>query len=76
MMTNQTQPYGVDISKYQYSDDGSRKINFDKLNPQITFCGVRAGISWGYTDPWYSYSKAHLIAPRFDYHGCNHLGVT
>ena len=67
-MTNQNHIYGVDISKHQFSDDGKRKIDFDKLNPLIKFCGVRAGISWGYTDPWYSYSKAHLIAPRLDYH--------
>ena len=67
-MSNENQPYGVDISSHQYSGDGSRKVNFDKLNPLITFCGVRAGISWGYTDPWYTYSKAHLLAPRLDYH--------
>lgn len=67
-MSNQNQPYGVDISRYQYSQDGRQKINFDVLNPLIKFCGIRAAISWGYTDPWFSYSWASVTAPRLAYH--------
>ena len=63
-----TLPYGVDISSHQYSADGRQKVNFAMLNPLIKFCGVRAGISWGYTDRWYAYSKANLTVPRMDYH--------
>lgn len=67
-MNNQNQPYGVDISRYQYSQDGRQKINFDVLNPLIKFCGIRAAISWGYTDPWFFYSWTSATAPRLAYH--------
>jgi GH25 family lysozyme M1 (1,4-beta-N-acetylmuramidase) len=67
-LSNQNQPYGVDISKYQFSADGRIKINFDVLNPLIKFCGIRAAISWGYADPWFAYSWANIIAPRIAYH--------
>jgi len=60
--------FGIDISKHQYSQDGSRKPNFDLINQTCSFVGVRAGISWGYTDPWFSYSWEHIACPRLAYH--------
>lgn len=63
-----TLPFGIDISKYQYSSDGKQKPDFDKINATCDFVAVRAGISWGYTDPWFSYSWQHLDVPRLAYH--------
>lgn len=63
-----TLPYGVDISRHQYSADGKQKVNFAILNPLIAFIGIRAAISWGYTDPWFAYSWASVTAPRLAYH--------
>ncbi len=61
-------PRGIDISKYQYSSDGSKKPNFDIINAKCAFVGVRAGISWGYVDPWFRYTWEHLSVPRMAYH--------
>lgn len=43
-------PFGIDISRYQYGSKGE-KPNFDTINATCDFVAVRAGISWGYTDP-------------------------
>ena len=51
-------PLGVDISAYQFSSDGKRKPNFDIINAKCEFVAVRAGISWGYTDRWFSDRKS------------------
>ena len=61
-------PFGIDISKYQYSSDGKQKPNFDTINATCDFVALRAGISWGYTDPWFAYSWAHIVKPRLAYH--------
>ena len=61
-------PFGIDISRYQYSSDGKQKPNFDLMNAACDFIAVRAGISWGYTDPWFAYSWAHIVKPRLAYH--------
>lgn len=63
-----TLPFGIDISKYQYSSDGKLKPDFDLINEKCDFVAVRAGISWGYTDPWFSYSWERLTVPRLAYH--------
>ena len=63
-----TLPFGIDISRYQYSEDGSRKPDFDKMNATCDFVAVRAGISWGYIDPWFKYSWEHISVPRLAYH--------
>lgn len=63
-----TLPFGIDISRYQYSADGKQKPNFDTINATCDFVAVRAGISWGYTDPWFAYSWAHIVKPRLAYH--------
>lgn len=61
-------PFGIDLSRYQYSSDGKQKPDFDKINATCDFVAVRAGISWGYTDPWFAYSWAHIVKPRLAYH--------
>ena len=61
-------PLGIDISAYQFSSDGKRKPNFDIINAKCEFVAVRAGISWGYTDRWFSYNWQHLTVPRMAYH--------
>jgi len=61
-------PFGIDISRYQYSADGTQKPDFEKVNATCDFVAVRAGISWGYTDPWFSYSWANIVKPRLAYH--------
>ena len=63
-----TLPFGVDISKYQYGSNGQQKPDFDRLNAAADFVGVRAGISWGYADPWFSHSWQHITKPRLAYH--------
>jgi GH25 family lysozyme M1 (1,4-beta-N-acetylmuramidase) len=63
-----TLPFGIDISKYQYSSDGKQKPDFDKINATCDFVAVRAGISWGYTDPWFNWSWQHINKPRLAYH--------
>ncbi len=61
-------PFGVDISRYQYSSDGTKKPDFDKINATCAFVAVRSGVSWGYIDPWFRYSWEHLDVPRLAYH--------
>lgn len=61
-------PFGIDLSRYQYSQDGKQKPNFDVINAKCAFVGVRAGISWGYIDPWFRYSWDHIDVPRLAYH--------
>lgn len=63
-----TYPVGIDISKYQYSADGTQKPDFDTINATCAFVAVRAGISWGYTDPWFRYSWENLTVPKMAYH--------
>jgi len=63
-----TLPFGIDISKHNYSQDGKQKPNFDTINATCDFVAVRAGISWGYIDPWFAYSWAHITKPRLAYH--------
>lgn len=61
-------PFGIDLSKYQYSSDGKKKPDFDKVNATCAFVAVRSGISWGYVDQWFRYSWEHLDVPRLAYH--------
>lgn len=61
-------PFGIDISSWQYSEDGKRKPDFDKLNAAVSFCAIRAGISWGYVDRWFRYSWDNVSVPKIAYH--------
>ena len=57
-MPNEQLAFGIDISKYNTSPDGKQKPDFDIIaahQPEVVFIAMRAGISWGYQDPWFSY---------------------
>jgi GH25 family lysozyme M1 (1,4-beta-N-acetylmuramidase) len=59
---------GVDISKYQFSADGARKPDFGRVKQTCAFIAIRAGISWGYQDPWFRYSWENVKGfPRMAY---------
>jgi GH25 family lysozyme M1 (1,4-beta-N-acetylmuramidase) len=50
--------FGLDISKYQSSADGTKKLDFNKIkahSEEVTFIAARAGVSWGYVDPLFAY---------------------
>ena len=67
-------PFGIDISRYNTSADGKKRVNFDTIaahDPFVSFIGIRAGISWGYQDPWFNFyfSEAQRInRVIFPYH--------
>lgn len=50
--------FGIDVSKYQSSQDGSNKMNFDKVaahKTPVSFVVARVGVSWSYQDPMFDY---------------------
>ena len=61
-------PLGIDISQHQ------GKMNWDIVaahHPKVEFVGIRSGISWGYTDKWFSFNWAEakrVGIPRTAYH--------
>ena len=69
-----TRALGLDLSAYNYSQDGKTLMNFDAVaaNPEpVDFIAIRAGISWGYTDRWFARSWAEakrINKPRIAYH--------
>jgi len=58
-MTNDQLAFGIDLSRWNTSADGKQKVDFDIIaqhtNPEVTFIAMRAGVSWGYQDPWFAY---------------------
>jgi GH25 family lysozyme M1 (1,4-beta-N-acetylmuramidase) len=66
--------FGIDISRYNTSPDGSKKVNFDIIaahDPEVLFICMRAGISWAYQDPWFAYymqEAARIRRVRMAYH--------
>lgn len=66
--------FGIDISKYQSSNDGSKKMDFEavkKHSEEVTFIAARSGISWGYSDPMFQYywkEMARINVMRIAYH--------
>ncbi len=61
-------PFGIDISKYQYTAEGAPP-DFAKMRANTSFVAVRAGISWGYKDPTFDQSWTALAGhPRMAYH--------
>ena len=57
-MTDKNLAFGIDISRYNTSADGRLKMDFAQVashDPAVSFIGMRAGISWGYQDPWFSF---------------------
>lgn len=67
-------PFGIDLSKFQTSQDGKLKVDFGKMlaAPEPpTFVAGRAGVSWGYEDPQFGFYFAELEKhklPRLAYH--------
>ena len=61
-------PFGIDISQHQ------GKMKWDDVaahSPKVEFAGIRSGISWGYTDKWFSFNWAEakrVAIPRTAYH--------
>ena len=74
MAVNEGLAFGIDLSKYNTSPDGKKKVNFDVIaehDPYISFIAMRAGISWGYQDPWFSYyfkESQRIGRVRLPYH--------
>lgn len=73
-MSNVDFAFGIDLSRYNTSADGKRKVDFDAIGqhePEVVFIAMRAGVSWGYQDPWFAYyfAEAQRIARvRLAYH--------
>ncbi len=50
--------FGIDLSKFNTSADGKKKVDFDLIAahlPRVEFIAMRAGISWAYQDPWFNF---------------------
>ena len=66
--------FGIDISKHQSNAEGTRRVNFDAIKNHrepVTFIAARAGVSWGYRDPQFSYhwsQMGQLKIGRIAYH--------
>jgi len=63
--------FGIDISAYQYGE--GKMVDFERMKAagRVKFVACRAGISWGYTDKWFSRNWAELRRvdlPRLAYH--------
>ena len=73
-MPNTDYAFGIDLSKWNTSQDGQKKVDFDTIaahDPEVTFISMRAGISWGYQDPWYSFyfeEAGRIGRVRMPYH--------
>lgn len=55
--------FGIDVSKYQSSQDGKKRMNFDKVaahKTPVTFVVARVGVSWSYQDPMFDYYWAEM----------------
>jgi len=66
-MPNQDLAFGIDLSRYNTSADGKGKVDFDAIaahQPEVVFIAMRAGVSWGYQDPWFAFYLAE--AQRID----------
>ena len=68
------EPFGIDISRYNTSADGKKKVDFDIIAahiPKVLYIAARCGISWGYQDPWFEYywqEMERIKANRLAYH--------
>ncbi len=73
-MPNAAYAFGIDLSRYNTSPDGKKLVNFDQIaahSPKVSFIAMRAGISWGYQDPWFAYyftEAARINRVRMAYH--------
>ena len=56
-MPDEALAFGIDLSRYNTSADGRIKVDFDVIanhDPEVVFIAMRAGVSWGYQDPWFA----------------------
>ena len=66
--------FGIDISTHQANAEGTRRVNFDTIKNHaepVSFIAARAGVSWGYRDPQFSYhwsQMSQLKIGRIAYH--------
>jgi GH25 family lysozyme M1 (1,4-beta-N-acetylmuramidase) len=73
-MPNSNYAFGIDLSKFNTSPDGKKMVDFEAVaahSPKVCFIGMRAGISWGYQDPWFSYyfqEATRIRRVRMPYH--------
>lgn len=77
-----TRAFGIDISKWQTSSDGKRKVDFDVIKKHaepVTFIAARAGSAANYVDPQFYYywkEMKRIKVERIVYHvlhfGTNH----
>lgn len=73
-MVNEDFAFGVDLSRYNTSPDGTVQVDFDRIaahEPKVAFIAMRTGISWGYQDPWFGtyFAEAGRIGrARLAYH--------
>jgi len=73
-MPNEQLAFGIDLSRYNTSPDGRHKPDFDTIaahQPEVVFIAMRAGISWGYQDPWFAYyfqEATRIKRVRMAYH--------
>lgn len=57
-MSNSHRAFGIDLSRYNTHSDGKTLVDINTIarhDPEVVFIAMRAGISWGYQDPWFSY---------------------
>ena len=69
-----TRAFGIDISNNQANAEGTRRVNFEAIKNNselVSFIAARAGVSWGYRDPQFSYhwtQMGQLQVGRIAYH--------
>lgn len=57
-VNNQNFAFGVDLSRYNFSEDLKQKPDFREIRahrPEVSFVALRSGVSWGYRDPAFRY---------------------
>ena len=73
-MSNENNAFGIDISRWNTSADGKKKVDFDRIaihQPEVSFIAMRSGVSWGYQDPWFNFymkETQRIGRVRFVYH--------
>lgn len=69
-----TRAFGIDISKWQTSADGKRKMDFNAVKNHeeaVSFIAARAGVSHNYIDPYFDYhwkEMKRIKTNRIAYH--------
>ena len=48
--------FGIDISKWNIKDN--KTPDWSQVKASCNFIAIRSGVSWGYTDPWFTHNWA------------------